>query len=83
MMIDIRRLKSEFDKITKVLEAAEPIDKHFAIETSEFVGRRKKVYAALEAAGLKVGFVFSDEHYNGDVPYLGGNTNRATLLVQP
>jgi Xaa-Pro aminopeptidase len=22
-----------------------------------------------------VGFVFSDEHYNGDVPYLGGNTN--------
>jgi len=25
--------------------------------------------------GLACGIVFSNEHYNGDVPYLGGNTN--------
>src|SRR5207237_10608624 len=27
------------------------------------------------ARDLDAGFVFSDEHYDGDVPYLGGNTN--------
>ena len=25
--------------------------------------------------GCDAGFVFSNEHYEGDVPYLGGNTN--------
>ena len=29
----------------------------------------------MEAAGIDVGFVYSDEHYCGDVPYFGGNTN--------
>ena len=29
----------------------------------------------LQKHGHTVGLVFTDEHYNGDVPYLGGNTN--------
>ena len=37
--------------------------------------RQQATWLALEQAGLDAGFVFSDEHYNGDVPYLGGNTN--------
>lgn len=33
------------------------------------------VQTALAENGFDVGLVFSDEHYCGDVPYLGGNTN--------
>ena len=41
----------------------------------EFLRRQRAVSDALAEQGLPVGFVFSDEHYCGDVPYLGGNTN--------
>ena len=74
-MVDIIRLRKEFKKITKILEAAKPINRNFQIPTEEFIERQGKVYSALKARGLEVGFVFSDQHYNGDVPYLGGNTN--------
>ena len=37
-------------------------------------------YQALAAAGFDAGIVYSDEHYHGDVPYLGGNTN---ISVEP
>ncbi|MDA2929584.1 M24 family metallopeptidase [Acidobacteria bacterium AH-259-O06] len=73
--IDTARLAAEFQKVLKVLENTPPIDRHFEVPTFEFVERQKKVQTALEEAGLQVGFVFSDQHYNGDVPYLGGNTN--------
>jgi len=68
-------LREEFARVERILAATPSVDKQFAISPEEFARRQQKVYAALEAAGLEAGFVFSDEHYDGDVPYLGGNTN--------
>jgi Xaa-Pro aminopeptidase len=68
-------LKKEFKLIEKILKDAPSIDKNFSIPKEEFVERQKKVYNAIREKGFDVGFVFSDEHYDGDVPYLGGNTN--------
>ena len=76
--IDARRkneLRDEFERVLTVLENCETVDKNLHVSTSEFRRRQKATYAALEKRGLDVGFVFSDEHYCGDVPYLGGNTN--------
>ncbi len=61
--------------ISKVLSNTPSIDKDLRIETAEFKARQQKVIKALEKAGLEAAFVYSDEHYNGDVPYLAGNTN--------
>lgn len=69
------RFRDEFDKVTRVLETSPTVDKHFAISLDEFRERHRKVQAALKDLGLQVGLVFSDQHYCGDVPYLGGNTN--------
>jgi len=71
----LSELRADFKKVERVLAATPPINKQFAIPTDEFVARQRKVCAALKDAGFEVGFVFSDEHYDGDVPYLGGNTN--------
>ena len=71
----IGELREEFRRVERVLEATPAIDKMFAIETAEFQERQRRVHAALQQHGFEVGFVFSDEHYDGDVPYLGGNTN--------
>jgi len=76
--IDARRkneLRDEFERVLTVLENCETVDKNLHVSTSEFRRRQKATYAALEEKGLDIGFVFSDEHYCGDVPYLGGNTN--------
>ena len=75
MHIDSKQLKRDFAKVVKVLEKARPVDKNLAIEKAEFQARAARVFAALEAQGLEAGLVFSDQHYCGDVPYLGGNTN--------
>src|ERR1017187_6893317 len=66
-----RDLKS----VVKVLEDAPPIDREYLAPREEFEERARRVNAALQRAGHAAGFVFSDEHYRGDVPYLGGNTN--------
>jgi Xaa-Pro aminopeptidase len=71
----IGELRGEFAKVEKVLANTQAVDKFFSISTEEFVRRQRRAYEALKAHGLEVGFVFSDEHYDGDVPYLGGNTN--------
>lgn len=71
----IKELKDDFEKVLKVLETCEPIDKEFGISGQEFKRRHQLVAGAVQEAGVDVGFVFSDEHYNGDVPYLAGNTN--------
>jgi Xaa-Pro aminopeptidase len=68
-------LRQEFKKVLRVMEQCEVVDKRLRVPTEEFVRRQQATWRALEAAGLDVGFVFSDEHYSGDVPYLGGNTN--------
>lgn len=71
----IGQLREEFRRVEKILERTPTIDKSFQISTAEFIARQQRVYQALRGAGFAAGFVFSDEHYNGDVPYLGGNTN--------
>jgi Xaa-Pro aminopeptidase len=67
--------KREAALIAKVLEAAPRIDKQLAITRAEFARRQQTVFQALERHGFDCGLVYSDEHYDGDVPYLGGNTN--------
>lgn len=71
----LAQLRDEFAMVEKILARAPAIDKSFQIAKEEYERRQRRVYAALAARGLEVGFVFSDEHYDGDVPYLGGNTN--------
>ncbi len=75
-MRKIARLNQEWKKISKVIQAWEgAIDPLFMTPTEEFKRRQTAVWKSLEQGGYDAGFVFSDEHYCGDVPYLGGNTN--------
>lgn len=71
----LAQLKKEFSAVERILSDFKPVDRGFQISTSEFMARQKKTYEAIAAKGFEAGFVFSDEHYCGDVPYLGGNTN--------
>ncbi len=71
----LSELREEFRKVEKILESTPTVGKHFGISTAEFVQRQRRVSEVLSARGFSAGFVFSDEHYDGDVPYLGGNTN--------
>lgn len=76
-------MRSWMDKaraVEKVLAGAPRIDKTLRVEKEEFISRRQKVAQALKDAGIDCGIVYSDEHYCGDVPYLGGNTN---ISVEP
>jgi hypothetical protein len=68
-------LRAEFDKVEKILADTPTVDPSFSIPTEEFVARQERTYNALSERDLSVGLVFSDEHYDGDVPYLAGNTN--------
>src|SRR5690349_11739411 len=68
-------LKSDFQKILSVLAECPEVEKSLAVPLQEFARRQVATWQALERADLDIGFVFSDQHYNGDVPYLGGNTN--------
>ena len=72
--------KRESEFILKVLNSAPEFDREFRIGKEEFSLRQQKVYLALEKLGIPCGIVYSDEHYNGDVPYLGGNTN---ISIEP
>ena len=75
-MDKIARLKTEWDKVLPILAAyKDRIDPLYSTPLEEFRRRQDLVQAALEQGGFDAGFVFSDEHYVGDVPYLGGNTN--------
>lgn len=62
-------------RVTRVLEETPAIDREYLAPREEFLARVEKVNAALQRHGHTVGLVFSDEHYCGDVPYLGGNIN--------
>ena len=68
-------LTRDFQKVLCVMEKSTGIDKSLAVPPEEFARRQSATWKALDQAGLDIGFVFSDEHYDGDVPYLGGNTN--------
>jgi Xaa-Pro aminopeptidase len=63
-------------KLEIIIERSPGIDRYLSIPKHEFVERRQIIWKALLAAkDIDVAFAFSDEHYSGDVPYLGGNTN--------
>jgi Xaa-Pro aminopeptidase len=61
--------------VVRILEETPAIEREYMAPREEFEARAQRVIAALQSAGHPVGFVFSDEHYRGDVPYLGGNIN--------
>jgi Xaa-Pro aminopeptidase len=66
--------------VSRILAQAPQIDKQKRVGRAEFEARQRKVIAALAKAGIDAAFVYSDEHYNGDVPYLAGNTN---ISIEP
>lgn len=67
--------RKQADLVAEVLGRAPSFDKEFRIPEAEFKARWKKTWGELEKRGIDLGFVYSDEHYCGDVPYFGGNTN--------
>ena len=79
-MFNMNQWKKEADIVAEVLSRAPSFDKEYRIPESEFKARWQKTWEAMEKAGIDVGFVYSDEHYCGDVPYFGGNTN---IHVEP
>lgn len=79
-MFDATSWKKDAEKVAAVLSRAPSFDKEFRIGKEEFLSRWEKTWKALEAKGIDLGFVYSDEHYCGDVPYFGGNTN---IHVEP
>lgn len=70
----------EAKTISKILEKSPDIDKNKRITTQEFKKRQQNVIDALDKNNLDCAFVYSDEHYCGDVPYLAGNTN---ISIEP
>ncbi len=75
-MDKLARLKGEWEKVLAVLGAYDGrIDPAYSTPLAEFQRRQRLVQDALAKHGFDAGFVFSDEHYCGDVPYLGGNSN--------
>src|SRR3954470_4069261 len=67
--------REDLDKVLKILAGTPSIDREYAAPIEEFRSRVQRINQALQSHGHTVGLVFSDEHYAGDVPYLGGNTN--------
>ena len=79
-MFNIHEWSNQANIVADILARAPKIDKTLRVGTEEFRRRQQAVYQALAAAGYDGGIVYSDEHYHGDVPYLGGNTN---ISVEP
>ena len=68
--------RDKLRKLEIIIEKSPKIDRRFSINREEFIDRRRKTWKALkEVTDIDVAFAFSDEHYSGDVPYLGGNIN--------
>lgn len=67
--------RDDLNKVLKVLANTPAIDREYIAPVEEFQSRVRRVNESLQKHGHTVGLVFSDEHYAGDVPYLGGNTN--------
>ncbi len=67
--------RQDMDKVLAVLKETPTVDREYSAPRDEFQKRVRRVNEALQKHGHTVGLVFSDEHYAGDVPYLGGNTN--------
>ena len=79
-MFDAGLWRHQADIVESILKKAPSFDKEARLGPEEFKARHDKLIAALAEAGYDCGFVYSDEHYAGDVPYLGGNTN---ISIEP
>jgi Xaa-Pro aminopeptidase len=67
--------RQDLERVECILNETPRIDREYMAPKEEFLARAARLNEALARAGHTAGFVFSDEHYSGDVPYLGGNTN--------
>jgi Xaa-Pro aminopeptidase len=67
--------RQDLEKILRVLQDTPALDRAYMAPREEFQARVRRTNQTLQHHGHTVGLVFSDEHYAGDVPYLGGNTN--------
>jgi len=67
--------RQDLEKVLRILNETPAIDREYMAPREEFQARVRRTNGALHRHGHTVGLVFSDEHYSGDVPYLGGNTN--------
>ena len=67
--------RRDLERVERILGETPGIDREYMAPKEEFLARAARLNEALARQGHTVGFVFSDEHYAGDVPYLGGNTN--------
>ena len=67
--------REDLRKVLRILEETPVLDREYMAPREEFQARVRRVNETLQRCGHTVGLVFSDEHYAGDVPYLGGNTN--------
>ncbi|MFZ0859175.1 MAG: M24 family metallopeptidase [Candidatus Sulfotelmatobacter sp.] len=67
--------RHDLEKVLRIMQDTPTIDREYMAPREEFQARVRRVNEALQRHGYTVGLVFSDEHYAGDVPYLGGNTN--------
>jgi len=74
--------RDDLNKVLKVLANTPAIDREYIAPVEEFQSRVRRVNESLQKHGHTVGLVFSDEHYAGDVPYLGGNTNISIFLTK-
>jgi hypothetical protein len=60
--------RQDMEHVLRILEDTQAIDRSLAVSKEEFQARTRNINAALQRHGHKVGIVFSDEHYCGDVP---------------
>src|SRR3954470_14337480 len=67
--------RQDMEKVLRIMRDTPAIDREYMAPREEFQSRVRRTNDALQKHGHTVGLVFSDEHYAGDVPYLGGNTN--------
>lgn len=79
-MFDAGLWRRQSEIVESILKKAPSFDKETRLGPEEFRQRHRRLIDALEAAGYDCGLVYSDEHYAGDVPYLGGNTN---ISIEP
>jgi Xaa-Pro aminopeptidase len=79
-MFDAKLWNKQANLVADILSRAPSFNKEERIGTAEFQRRHRAVMDALTANGYDCGLVYSDEHYAGDVPYLGGNTN---ISIEP
>jgi Xaa-Pro aminopeptidase len=67
--------RDDLERVLRIVQDTPALDREYMAPREEFLARVRRVNEALQGHGHTVGLVFSDEHYAGDVPYLGGNTN--------